>query len=705
MDRSFPKRGARNLVPLCVLFAMLLGLFPASPPAHAAGATLNWQWRNSVPEVFGLSGIAYGNGQFVAVGGQTILTSTDGLNWTPRNSPTTHLSGIAYGGGLFVVVGYGGTILASNDGADWTVRRSGTADEWLRGVVYGDGRFVAVGYKDVGQGGDIILTSTDGVDWTVRKPATTKTLKLTDIAFGNGRFVALSTESTILVSADGLEWTAARQRLEASPSGTPTLNGVAFGDGKFVAVGDQGTILTSTDGENWTPRKSGTTDWLPGVTYVNGRFVTFGSGGMLTSTDGTDWIPWAATMQRLALAGAVFGNGRYVVVGTRRHCVNCTTAAAILTSEDGTNWVQPGYGVKENLEDVTYGNGLFVAVGWNAAILSSPDGANWIIRKLGTDTSKYHAPLYPVVYRDGRFIAISMGGTNLTSVDGVNWTEDGSATPDHRADASYGNGIFVAVDRKDRPDDPGTGMILTSKDGAEWTARKTPIPNPVIDVVYGNGQFVALATEGEILTSKDGIRWTARKSGTTHAPQSIAFGDGLFVAVGTSWSNEGIILTSSDAVHWTAHTLPGRGLEGVAYGNGEFVAVGGLGAIITAESPTKAAVIKVYVGGQRLTFDVPPAIESGRTLVPMRAILEALGAAVEWDGTTRTVTATKQGVTIALTIGQEVALVNGRPVNLDVPARIIEGRTLVPLRFLSENLGETVTWDGNARTIKITMTQ
>lgn len=706
MDRSFPKRRASTYVSLLAILTLLLSIDPLPPSAHAIGATLNWQWRNSVPEVHGLSGVAFGNGQFVAVGWETILTSSDGVNWTPRNSLTAHLSGIAYGGGLFVAVGGGGTILTSSDGADWTVRRSGTAYERLTSVVYSNGRFVAVGYNDtIGQDGDIILTSIDGVDWTARKPATTKTLKLTDVAFGNGRFVAVSGESTILVSVDGVEWTAAQPWLKDFPYEAQWLNGVAYGNGVFVAVGTAGTVLTSTDGIKWTLQKSGTTDWLPDIAYVNGRFLIFGSGVILTSTDGADWIPWATTMKRMSLAGAAFGNGRYVVVGTRFHCVNCITAPAIFTSEDGTNWVQMGYGVRANLEDVAYGNGLFVATGWDSTILTSTDGATWIMRYRGTDYLKA-PPFGRIVFRDGQFVAIGWGGTNLTSVDGVNWTEDGSATPDHRADAAYGNGIFVAVDRKERPDGPGTGMILTSKDGAEWTARKSPIPNPVIDIAYGNGQFVALATEGKILTSKDGISWTVRRSGTTHTLQSITFGDGLFVAVGTSVSNDGIILTSSDAVHWTAHdTLPGRGLYGVAYGNGQFVAVGRAGAILTAESPTKAAEVKVYIGGERLAFDVPPAIESERTLVPMRAILEALGAAVEWDGSTRTVTATRRDTTIVLTIGQQTALVNGRPVSLDVPARIIEGRTLVPLRFLSENLGETVTWDGDTRTIKITKTQ
>lgn len=121
----------------------------------------------------------------------------------------------------------------------------------------------------------------------------------------------------------------------------------------------------------------------------------------------------------------------------------------------------------------------------------------------------------------------------------------------------------------------------------------------------------------------------------------------------------------------------------------------GLPLIASAQAPT------VILDGKQLSFDVPPTIENGRTLVPLRAIFEALGAEVQWDGATQTVTATKGGTTIKLTVGGQ-AYKNGQPVTLDVPAKIINGRTLVPLRFVSEALGASVKWDGSTQTITIT---
>lgn len=101
--------------------------------------------------------------------------------------------------------------------------------------------------------------------------------------------------------------------------------------------------------------------------------------------------------------------------------------------------------------------------------------------------------------------------------------------------------------------------------------------------------------------------------------------------------------------------------------------------------------INVRVNGEDLFFeDQEPIIVEGRTLVPVRALLEKLGAKVEWDEATQTVKADKEGKSIVLTIGSDKAMVDGKEVKLDVPATIENGRTLVPLRFLSENLDYSV---------------
>ena len=108
--------------------------------------------------------------------------------------------------------------------------------------------------------------------------------------------------------------------------------------------------------------------------------------------------------------------------------------------------------------------------------------------------------------------------------------------------------------------------------------------------------------------------------------------------------------------------------------------------------------VKVVLNGQIMSFDVPPQIVNGRTMVPLRAIFEEMGAEIVWDDATKTVTATKDGTVVILTVGDVAPTVNGAAVALDQPGIIVDGRTLAPLRFVAEAFGGTVEWDGTTRT-------
>lgn len=99
--------------------------------------------------------------------------------------------------------------------------------------------------------------------------------------------------------------------------------------------------------------------------------------------------------------------------------------------------------------------------------------------------------------------------------------------------------------------------------------------------------------------------------------------------------------------------------------------------------------------------DVPPSIIGGRTLVPMRVIFQELGSSITWDNVSKTATARKENTTIKLTINQKVAYKNGKSIALDVPGTVKNGRTLVPLRFVSESLGALVGWEGQSKTVII----
>lgn len=111
--------------------------------------------------------------------------------------------------------------------------------------------------------------------------------------------------------------------------------------------------------------------------------------------------------------------------------------------------------------------------------------------------------------------------------------------------------------------------------------------------------------------------------------------------------------------------------------------------------------ITVSVDGANVNFDSKPVIRNDSTLVGFRAILEALGATVEWDEETRTVTATKDDTVIVLEIGSYTATVNGIEYQLLAAPEIINDRTMVPVRFMSENLNMNVEWNEQLRHINI----
>lgn len=123
---------------------------------------------------------------------------------------------------------------------------------------------------------------------------------------------------------------------------------------------------------------------------------------------------------------------------------------------------------------------------------------------------------------------------------------------------------------------------------------------------------------------------------------------------------------------------------------------------ICSYAPDDDITVKVF--DKFISFDSlgqPPIIENGRTLVPFRAIFYVLGLEVDWDEDTRTVTGYNDNTKIVLEIGSNIAYVNGKPVPLDVPAKIINSRTVVPIRFISESLDRNVEWDSALRRVYI----
>ena len=138
------------------------------------------------------------------------------------------------------------------------------------------------------------------------------------------------------------------------------------------------------------------------------------------------------------------------------------------------------------------------------------------------------------------------------------------------------------------------------------------------------------------------------------------------------------------------HNIKTTGLLTLALG-------AGLGLAAQAQAPAP----QIYLNNELLRPEVSPINRDGRVLVPMRSIFEELGATVNYNNLNQSITATKGDTVIRMALGSRRATVNNVAVNLDEPARAYYGRTLVPLRFVSEAMGANVNYNANTRTVLI----
>ncbi len=122
---------------------------------------------------------------------------------------------------------------------------------------------------------------------------------------------------------------------------------------------------------------------------------------------------------------------------------------------------------------------------------------------------------------------------------------------------------------------------------------------------------------------------------------------------------------------------------------------------VASPPPAAAQAVTVIVDGRGVPFDQPPVVTGGRVLIPLRGVFERLGATVDWDPFQRQVIARRGGTTILLRPGDPIASVDGDSVRLDVPAIIVGGRTMIPLRFVAEALGAGVDWEPVGRVVYV----
>lgn len=494
----------------------------------ATAGTPFWNWRNPTPQGNDYQAVVFGGERFVAVGsGGTIVTSTDGVTWTPAVSGVrASLGTLAYGNGRFVTRGYVSKNLVSDDGVTWVAPEAAVPAEWskMSTLAFAGGRFWALSRNL-----HFAATSPDGVTWTKDDAAS---------AANVGRITA-SAAGDLLLGYD---------------TGTGNLGSPGDGTWNFQEVR---MLRSENDGASWSD--SGLTGLaalsagpvqLDGVWMVGGtQAVVEGSGltfrrALSSSIDGGR--TWTVTWSEPSPYGGnapVFDlkvfNDRAFMLGIQGSLVKSTADGVVMRSD----WADTTPGPPITLNAVAAGNDRLVAVGRYGQLLSTANGAEWTSAR----HSAISGDLRGAAYGDGRWIVA--GNTGLaTSTDGVDWQALPAAAAYGSGSIAYGNNRWVAG--RDL-----ASIGVSTDGGATWTTNPD-FKAGLRKVVFAAGRFVGMVTPSgqneRLMWSTDGLLWADAVGTGDHDWSEIAVADDVFYAGGGDSEREnGVIVRSVDGANWT----------------------------------------------------------------------------------------------------------------------------------------------------------
>lgn len=285
--------------------------------------------------------------------------------------------------------------LASHTQEQWSTAPSGVAAD-LRGVAYGNGVFVAVGAD-----GTILRSTNGGQTWQDRTdPELAWTGLLLDVAYGNGVFLATGGAGVLISSDLGLSW---------EPAGTleDFSAGLAYGGTRWVAAGQGAIWASANNGGTWTSvyqRPNGEVEATDAV-YVNNQFLVVG-GSILLSSDGGQSFTDVGNIASNWLTDAAYGNGVYAAIGG-------VFGNLVFRTANPASWPVEGMTELEGvdgLDGIAFGNGKFVASAGEGRLLISDGTGAW--QSVSSGVTVW---LKGVAYGDGTFVVVGDGGTILTS--------------------------------------------------------------------------------------------------------------------------------------------------------------------------------------------------------------------------------------------------------------------------------------------------
>ena len=384
-----------------------------------------------------------------------------------------------------------------------------------------------------------------------------------------------------------------------------------------------------------------------------------------------------------------------------------------------------------------------VRIGKDVCWYSTDNGLNWRMMESCPVAGQYSfscAVSNEPHPETGNYVVYALYGKSAPAVtfdNGKTWTI--SNAPAFPADSKWNRVYYLTVDQKDpnvvyymsnadktlyKSEDYGvTYKAITTMDSA---GKIETMPGTKYLFAINGGKLMYSSTQGDLFKYLEGdfdkvVDFAFGKEEKAGDPMTIyvvatkggVYGIYRSQDMGKNWTK---IYDESTTVH---HKIPIIGMMAADRQQFGIIYVGGSGRGIFYGAPDNSNIfyqirdddIKVLINGQTVMFDVSPQLINDRTMVPMRKIFEDVGAVVEWDEATQTVTAKRHTsdtwdiytTEVKLTIGEKTIYINGVPQEIDVAPVVINDRTLVPVRFISEALGAKVEWLDESQVVKITM--
>lgn len=278
------------------------------------------------------------------------------------------LNRLAQGDGIVLAAGASGEILSSTDGASWTSRTSVNVTGDIIALAFGDNTFLAMTSTPNFTAFPVRYTTrfygavtADLNAWALRSTIVTTSVRIRDLAFGGGTFVAVGDNNAIYSQDNGATWS------PGTFSGAGGLSRVSYGNGRFVALDGTGdAVLASTDGITWTTASIG----MPAserpdlLGFGNGLFLaTTSAGNVYTSADGTTWLQRTQFFDISSTESSTYsvapGGGGFVVISSN---------GIFFTFDSGATWIAVDPGVSFpglSAFDGTYFNGAFLLAGFD----------------------------------------------------------------------------------------------------------------------------------------------------------------------------------------------------------------------------------------------------------------------------------------------------------------------------------------------------